>query len=125
MDRAQVILGRMAMIVEVLKQRAYFNEENATEVALRVMNHFGYSDEIIDNVLDNDDRKLFYFLQDLEILSTRWEETQLINGRNWRIFYWIMNVRKMDRMLDRSNMVTGNADPYHHLPDSIWAHHLV
>ena len=114
---------RIELIAEVLKQRAYFNDKNAREVAIRVMNLFGYADEIIDNLLDTDDRRLFYFLQDLEMLSTKWEETQLINGRNWRIFYWVLNTRRMDSLLDRSKLITGNADPYNHLPDSIWAHH--
>lgn len=114
---------RIDLIVEVLKKRASFSDEVAMEVAMRVMDRFGYYDEVIDNVLDSDDRKLFYFLQDLEILTTRWEETQLITGRNWRIFYWILNTRKMDSLLDRSKLLTGNTDPYNHLPDSIWADH--
>jgi len=114
---------RIDVIIKMLKQQACFSEDNAMEVAMRVMDLFGFSDEIIDNLLDSDDRKLFYFLQDLEMLSTRWEETQLVNGRNWRIFYWIINTKKMGKMLHQNKMITGDADPYHHLPDSVWADH--
>jgi len=93
----------------------------ADEVALRVMNYFGYQDEIIDNALDHDDRRLFYFLQDMKILSTRWEETQLISGRNWRIFYWSFNWNSIEKLLMDDVIVKRPTDLYMDLPESVWA----
>jgi hypothetical protein len=47
---------KIELIIAVLQKKAYFNDANALETAMRVMNYFGYSDEIIDNALDTDDR---------------------------------------------------------------------
>lgn len=108
-------------VVKVLMKTIGLNGAVADEVALRVMNYFGYQDEIIDNALDHDDRRLFYFLQDMKILSTRWEETQLISGRNWRIFYWSFNWNSIERLLIDDVSIKRPADLYMDLPESVWA----
>lgn len=109
-----------ASVVRVLEKTAGFSGPVADEVALRVLNYFGYLDEIIDNALDHDDRRLFYFLQDMKILSTRWEETQLANGRNWRIFYWSFNWENISRILEDRPKSSEPVDLYRSLPDSVW-----
>lgn len=109
-----------ASVVRVLEKSAGFSGPVADEVALRVLNYFGYLDEIIDNALDHDDRRLFYFLQDMKILSTRWEETQLANGRNWRIFYWSFNWENINRLLEDKPIRNEPKDLYGSLPDSVW-----
>lgn len=115
--------NRVEMIIAVLKKRASFNDANAYETAMRVMNYFGYSEEMIDNALDSDDRKLFYFMQDLGILGTRWEETQLICGRNWRIFYWRLNLVRMRMILTKIEEIKAREDIYVSVPDSVWQEH--
>ena len=45
-------------------------EEQAYELAHHVLNFFGYSDRIIDNVLEPEDRDAFYMLEDGGILTT-------------------------------------------------------
>ncbi len=107
-------------LVRILKKTVGVTSPVADEVALRVLNFFGYHDEIIDNALDHDDRRLFYFLQDMKILGTRWEETQLISGRNWRIFYWSLNWDTIQRMLDDRPKTKEPEDLYLTLPDSVW-----
>jgi hypothetical protein len=49
---------------------------------------FGFSNRIIDNALEPNDRNLFYQLQDYDLLTTESEETTLWDGREWRIHYW-------------------------------------
>ena len=39
-------------------------EEQAYDIARHVLNFFGYSDRIIDNVLEPEDRDMFYMLED-------------------------------------------------------------
>jgi len=112
---------RVDLIVAVLMKDAYYERENAFGVAMRIMNYFGYSDEIIDNMLDNDDRKLFYFMQDLEILGTRWEEMQLLSGKNWRIFYWLFKESVMRKRLGMTETVWRSTDLYRSLPDDAWS----
>jgi hypothetical protein len=107
-------------VVEVLTKSVGLSGPVAEEIALRVLNYFGYHDEIIDNALDHDDRRLFYFLQDMKILSTRWEETQLISGRNWRIFYWSFNWENIQRLLEDRPERKDEEDIYLQLPESVW-----
>jgi len=107
-------------VVKVLTKTVGLSGPVADEIALRVLNYFGYLDEIIDNALDHDDRRLFYFLQDMKILSTRWEETQLASGRNWRIFYWSFNWDNIQKLLEERPGNDENNDIYLSLPDSVW-----
>ena len=89
-----------------------------------VLNFFGYSDRIIDNVLESQDRNAFYILEDADILTTEREETTLYDGREWRIHYWLFKRDKIaDRMVNsrqRSKDVDDEEFVYSDLPDDVW-----
>src|SRR2546430_8842801 len=68
--------------------RTGMKEEEARAMAQHVLNFFGYSERIIDNVLEPEDRDAFYMLEDSGILTTEREETTLYDGREWRIHHW-------------------------------------
>ncbi len=65
--------------------------EKAKRDAMFVLDIFGYDDRVIDNVLDRDDRQLFYILEEEGILDTEREENILYDGRTWRTHYWKIN----------------------------------
>src|SRR2546425_5368093 len=65
--------------------RTGMKEEEARAMAQHVLNFFGYSERIIDNVLEPEDRDAFYMLEDSGILTTEREETTLYDGREWRV----------------------------------------
>ena len=65
------------------------NEKEAHHYASIVMDMFGYDDFIIDNMLDHEDRRLFYRLQLRGVLYTRQDDVLLHDGRAWRIHYWM------------------------------------
>ena len=75
-------------------------EEEAYDIARHVLNFFGYSDRIIDNVLEPEDRDMFYMLEDATILTTEREETTLYDGREWRINYWLFRKDKIRQLMD-------------------------
>ena len=62
--------------------------EEARRDAGLVLDIFGYDDRVIDNVLDPEDRQLFYILEEEGMLVTEREETTLYDGREWRTHYW-------------------------------------
>lgn len=70
-------------------------EDQARLMATHVLNFFGYSERIIDNVLEPEDRDAFYMLEDSGILTTEREETTLYDGREWRIHYWMFKKDKI------------------------------
>lgn len=55
-----------------------------------LMSFFGFSDEVIDNLLTPEDRDVFYMLEEEGLLTTRREEISLKRGKLWRIHYWII-----------------------------------
>ena len=99
-------------------------EEQAYELAHHVLNFFGYSDRIIDNILEPEDRDAFYMLEDAGILTTAREETTLYDGREWRIHYWLFRREKIASMMMRSageSVETVQEESvYDDLPDDIW-----
>ena len=74
--------------------------EEAERIANHVMNFFGYSNRIIDNILEPEDRDLFYMMEDSGILTTDREETTLHDGREWRIHYWTFHADKIKGLLE-------------------------
>ena len=65
--------------------------KKAKQYAAKVMDFFGFEDRVIDNLLDRDDRQLFYQLQEHGIIHAEREEMTLHDGRGWRIHYWVLN----------------------------------
>ena len=100
-------------------------EDQAYELALRVLNFFGYSDRIIDNVLEPEDRDAFYMMEDAGILTTEREETTLYDGREWRIHYWLFRHDKIDRLLKEGCTAEKSAAKpdfdYADLPEDAWS----
>ena len=99
-------------------------EEEAYDLAHRVLNFFGYSDRIIDNILEPEDRDAFYMLEDAGILTTEREETTLYDGREWRIHYWLFRRERIDQLINqgpRRREAQAEAEfDYDELPDDIW-----
>lgn len=100
-------------------------EEEARAMAQHVMNFFGYSERIIDNVLEPEDRDAFYMLEDAGILMTEREETTLYDGREWRIHYWMFRKDRIQELI--SGKRTGeeeyedSSNVYDEIPDDIWS----
>jgi len=114
----------MAIKNSIDSSQREMQEEEAYDLAHRVLNFFGYSDRIIDNVLEPEDRDAFYMLEDSGILTTEREETTLYDGREWRIHYWLF---RRERIADLMNLVPKEAVAaasdefsYDSLPDDIW-----
>ncbi|MGD1061547.1 MAG: DUF6015 family protein, partial [Methanomassiliicoccales archaeon] len=78
-------------------------------------------DDVIDNLLDQEDRRLFYFLQDLELMKTEWEEIVLPSGRTWRVFYWILNVAHIDEFAIEVEEKCPEPELYDTLPEDTWS----
>ena len=76
-DLSKAISNRVGIDIDEARRDAGF-----------VMDIFGFDDRVIDNVLDPEDRQLFYILEEEGMLVTEREETTLYDGREWRTHYW-------------------------------------
>jgi hypothetical protein len=97
----------------------------ARAMANHVLNFFGYSDRIIDNVLEPEDRDAFYMLEDSGLLTTEREETTLYDGREWRIHYWLFRKEKIRELVEaaeeKERMEAGEESlVYSEMPEDIW-----
>jgi hypothetical protein len=97
----------------------------AKSMANHVLNFFGYSDRIIDNVLEPEDRDAFYMLEDSGLLTTEREETTLYDGREWRIHYWLFRKEKIRELVvaaeEKERRQAEEEDlVYSEIPDDIW-----
>ena len=99
-------------------------EEQAYALAQHVLNFFGFSDRIIDNILEPEDRDAFYMLEDTGILTTEREETTLYDGREWRIHYWLFRRERIEELMthvsDEKKEAEVGGSVYDDLPDDIW-----
>jgi hypothetical protein len=82
--------------------RISMKDEEAKALAQHILNFFGYSERIIDNVLEPEDRDAFYMLEDSGLLTTEREETTLYDGREWRIHYWVFKKDRISELLKTS-----------------------
>lgn len=100
--------------------------KEAKKMAEHIMNFFGYSDRIIDNMLEPEDRDMFYQLEDWELLLTEREEITLYDGREWRIHYWLLKKDKIFELANSSKYENdGRKKPeeasiYEKLSDEVW-----
>jgi hypothetical protein len=82
-DLSKAIANRVGIGIEEARRDAGF-----------VMDIFGFQDRVIDNVLDPEDRQLFYILEEEGMLTTEREETTLYDGREWRTHYWVIRKKR-------------------------------
>ena len=109
--------------------------EEAFDLAQHVLNFFGYSNRIIDNVLEPEDRNAFYMLEDSGVLSTEREEITLYDGREWRIHYWLFRTDRIAELLQPkvveeapvkksdNEEVDEAKNVYSELPSEAWIRH--
>ncbi|MEM0467517.1 MAG: DUF6015 family protein [Candidatus Thermoplasmatota archaeon] len=120
-DLSKAIANRVGIDIEEARRDAGF-----------VMDIFGFDDRVIDNVLDPEDRQLFYILEEEGMLTTEREETTLYDGREWRTHYWRLKkdtilryskdtARKPDLIIDKKQIKNvSDEDIYNTLTEDLW-----
>jgi len=121
-DLSKAIANRVGIDIEEAKRDAGF-----------VMDIFGFDDRVIDNVLDPEDRQLFYILEEEGMLTTEREETTLYDGREWRTHYWRLKKDTIARYSkehnpERSTLLVDKKQPknisdddiYNTIEDDMW-----
>jgi len=122
-DLSKAIANRVGIDLEEARRDAGF-----------VLDIFGFDNRVIDNVLDPEDRQLFYILEEEGMLTTEREETTLYDGREWRTHYWVIRkdvILKYSEDAARSNRVAlsekmqlvadiSDEAVYDSLDDQIW-----
>lgn len=104
----------LPVVRKAFQESLELNQYCANRYAMKFMDLFGFDDRIIDNILDQPDRQLFYLLEARGIVETHREEITLYNGKKWRIRYWSLNKEKILRLAEKF-IAKSNT---HHLHDA-------
>lgn len=102
------------------------SQPDTDKLADYLMNFFGFEDCMIDNVLDAEDRDVFYTLEEEGLLRTEREEIYLLKGKMWRIHYWILRKREIlalarERVERSAPQEDSYASVYDQVDDETWA----
>ena len=114
----------LAAAINYSPEYSHMGDDESNYLAEHILNFFGYSDRIIDNVLHPEDRDTFYTLEDAGLMETEREETTLYDGREWRIHYWLLRVSEIQRRRDVGpKYAPKDLEPsvYDEVPDDIWS----
>ncbi len=115
------MLVTLERLTRAVGKRLNVEPVEAKSLAYRILNYFGYSQTIIDNLVDQEDRKLFYQLHDAGLLRSSWETTLLLSGKSWRIFYWQLNLEDIRKATEDGPEGGGEEPLYDSLPADAWS----
>lgn len=103
------------------------SRERITQIAEKIMDLFGYSDQVVDNRLTPEDRDLFYMLEESGLLTTIEEDVQVEKGKTWRIYYWVLKKDQIQRLSQEYSATAQEqateADIYENIADDVWKQH--
>jgi uncharacterized protein YutE (UPF0331/DUF86 family) len=105
-----VVIKRDELVtaLEVIFKQSGMNSKEIEELADYVLSFFGFEDTLVDNILSQQDRDVFYTLEETGILSTSSEDITLMKGKTWRIHYWHINNAKIKSILNSKTTVEEN-----------------
>ena len=121
-----ITLNRLTEAIINSYQEHNMSKDDAQNMAYHILIIFGFGDRIVDNILEPEDRDLFYMLEDFGLLVTEREETTLYDGREWRIHYWLLKKNAINTMAcDENGVCPGDEisldDIYDDIPDEVWS----
>lgn len=99
-------------------------KEEIRKLAEYMMNFFGFSDTITDNLLKTKDRDVFYTLQDIGILTTSRDQIRIKRGKIWRIHYWVLKKNEILRLAnftDENETENDYGRIYTEISNEIWS----
>jgi len=110
-------------LVKAIESKLKLDEEDAVRGAEAVLNIFGFEDRVIDNVLEPQDRQLFYALESAGFIRPGMEVITLHDSREWRIHYWTLEKGSIKNALVFSdkNGEKKERTIYEDLPDRYFA----
>lgn len=116
---------QLAIAIQNSEPERPIPDDEARRIAHHILNFFGYGERIIDNVLEPEDRDVFYTLEDAGILTTEREETTLYDGREWRIHYWIFRKERVLELIkaperEKKEMEEDISSVYYQIPEDAW-----
>lgn len=100
------------------------SHDKIVSLADRLMDLFGFEDQVVDNRLTPSDRDMFYMLEEAGLVTTIHDEVQVQKGKTWRIYYWILKKDQIQRIVgelkDEEHSKTPETSVYESISDDVW-----
>lgn len=96
--------------------------EDVRAIVEHIMNFFGYTDRVIDNILQPEDRDIFYMLEEVGVVRIENFEVTIAPGKGWCIHYWILCKKRLKDIAEQVG--TGQEEEesiYEHLSEEVWS----
>ncbi|UCD14234.1 MAG: hypothetical protein JSW60_02140 [Thermoplasmatales archaeon] len=106
--RTRIHIITLNELSKAIIHRLGINKKEAQKIAGYILDIFGYEDRVIDNILDVEERQLFYILEEEGMLTSGREETTLYNGREWLTHYWQLNRNSILKFAKNGGKTIGN-----------------
>ncbi len=113
------------ILTKAIEQKLAITTMEARRYADMVLDLFGFDDFVLDNLLDNNDRRLFYLLEEKGLVKSQREEFVLYDGRTWRIHSWqLQRLTIVDEVKPLIHGIMASHQRgktiYTSLPDRLW-----
>jgi DNA-binding transcriptional ArsR family regulator len=124
---ALVNIKEVTIALEKALASKKFPRQEIERLAMRMMDLFGFEDQVVDNRLTPEDRDIFYMLEEAGLVTTIEDDVQVQKGKTWRIYYWVLKEDQIHRLAHESegkgSEMPAEADIYETVSDDVWKHH--
>jgi hypothetical protein len=119
-----VSYDEMCRALEMSLGKRGMSPEEISNLAEYILNFFGFADRIIDNILQPNDRDLFYMLEEEGFVKTESTEVAIAKGKEWRIHYWVLRKMRIKELAKKKEPVPEKEKEfniYESMSDEAWA----
>jgi len=124
---ASVNIKEVTIALEKALASKTLPRQEIERLAMRIMDLFGFEDQVVDNRLTPEDRDIFYMLEENGLVTTIEDDVQVQKGKTWRIYYWVLKKDQILRLAHESGVKDSGALPeadiYQTISDDVWKHH--
>jgi len=122
-----VTIDDVRLALEKALSTREFSHEEIIRFSEKLMDLFGFTDQVVDNRLTPADRDMFYLLEEVGLVTTIHDEVQVQKGKTWRIYYWILKKDQIARLAsefkEQKDQQVHEDDIYETISDDVWKHH--
>jgi len=121
LNQELISVDKLAKALEIALS---LDKRESKSLAHEILNH-AESDYILDNVIDDELRNVLYEIEETGIIKTKRDEAILYNGKDWRSFFWYIDIKKINDIIKNAKRnYEGNAIEgiYSSLPEDAWRH---
>jgi hypothetical protein len=123
---AVVNIKELTIALEKALSSKQLSKDEINGLAERIMDLFGFEDQVVDNRLTPEERDIFYMLEEAGLVTTIEDDVQVQKGKTWRIYYWILKTDQIIRLSSESSKIADEkpeADIYETISEDVWKHH--